>query len=152
MADRLALILHPKLRVLDDDGNALSGGRVYTYEAGSTAPIVTYSDPAQTVANANPVTLDSQGEAAIYVTGAWKMVIKDASGVLVRSHDGLVGITTDVVAFQSGVSGVEFVGADSDTAGVKGMVPAPAAGDQSKLLTGGGGWVDPVAYLELWGG
>lgn len=31
----------------------------------------------------------------------------------------------------------DFVGATADKAGVRGMVPAPAAGDESKVLTGG---------------
>ena len=142
----------PEFTAFDGDGFALAGGKVYTYEVGSTTPIVTYSDPAQTVPNANPVILDSQGKAPIYITGPWKMVVKDASDVLVRTHDGIVGITDAVIAFQSGVSGLEFVGADADTAGSRGMLPAPAAGDQHKLITGGGTWVDPVTFLELWGG
>jgi len=98
--------MYPKARVFDADGDALAGGKVYTYEVGSTTPIVTYSDPAQTVPNTNPVILDSQGEAPIYITGPWKMVIKDTSDVLVRTHDGIVGITEGVLAFQSGISGL----------------------------------------------
>ena len=45
-------------------------------------------------------------------------------------------------------SGDDFTGATASTAGVHGYVPAPAAGDQAKVLTGGGTWeVSPGAKL-----
>lgn len=34
----------------------------------------------------------------------------------------------------------DFTGADSVTAGTSGLVPAPSAGDEDKILTGGGAW------------
>lgn len=37
----------------------------------------------------------------------------------------------------------DFDGATSSTAGEKGMVPAPAAGDNGKFLCGDGTWKDP---------
>lgn len=37
-----------------------------------------------------------------------------------------------------------FTGATSSTAGAAGVVPAPAAGDQDKVLTGAGTWVSPI--------
>lgn len=36
----------------------------------------------------------------------------------------------------------DMVGADSSTAGAAGLVPAPAAGDQAKVLSGAGTWVN----------
>ena len=45
-------------------------------------------------------------------------------------------------------SGDDFTGATESTAGVHGYVPAPAAGDQAKVLTGGGTWeVSPGAKM-----
>ena len=46
-------------------------------------------------------------------------------------------------------SGEDFTGATSSTAGTHGYVPAPAAGDQDKVLTGGGTWVTPVGSRVL---
>jgi hypothetical protein len=48
-----------------------------------------------------------------------------------------------------------FTGATSSVAGSTGLVPAPAAGDQSKVLTGGGSWTNilnmvyPVGAIYL---
>ena len=60
------------------DGSPLAGGKVYTYEAGTTTPKATYSDADGLVANANPVILDSRGEATIFWSGAYKVTVKDS--------------------------------------------------------------------------
>ena len=41
----------------------------------------------------------------------------------------------------------DFTGASSSTAGANGLVPAPAAGDQEKVLHGDGTWKDTTAKL-----
>lgn len=41
-----------------------------------------------------------------------------------------------------------MVGATSSTAGTKGAVPAPAAGDQGKVLNGAGNWVDKSPLFQ----
>lgn len=102
MAEPLQLILHPWLQIYDPNGQALAGGKVWTYEAGTTTPLVTYSDSEQTVPNTNPVILDAEGKAPLYVTGPWKMVVQYADGAQLRTHDDLIGITSDVVALISG--------------------------------------------------
>jgi hypothetical protein len=45
----------PKFVGLDNNANPVSGGKLYTYLAGTTTPQPTYSDVNLTVANANPV-------------------------------------------------------------------------------------------------
>jgi len=57
----------PKLQFFNANGNPLVGGKVFTYEAGTTTPLVTYQDQGGTVANTNPVVLDSRGEANIWL-------------------------------------------------------------------------------------
>jgi len=47
----------PKQQFLDANGNPLSGGKVYTYAAGTTTPLVTYTDESGTTPNTNPVIL-----------------------------------------------------------------------------------------------
>ena len=42
-------------------GLPLSGGKVYTYQAGSSTPLATYTDNTGNVANANPIILGSDG-------------------------------------------------------------------------------------------
>lgn len=65
------------------DGSDNSGGRVWTYAAGTTTPQPTYTTPALSTPNTNPVILDSTGRAAIYLDSAlaYKFVVTDADGV-----------------------------------------------------------------------
>lgn len=79
----------------------LSGGKVYSYDAGTTTPRATYPTVddalASTNANTNPVILDSQGGAAIVVKGATKIVIKDANDVTLYTFDDIDLATEDVI-------------------------------------------------------
>lgn len=76
----------PRFRGVDEDGAPLIGGKVYTYIAGTTTPLAsypTYDDAlAGTNANANPVILDANGEASIYlINSLYKVRLFDANDV-----------------------------------------------------------------------
>jgi hypothetical protein len=92
MADRALPILAPRYRSYLNTGAVNSGGKVYFYEAGTTTKKDTYSDAECTAANANPVVLDTRGEAAIYGRGAYKVVEYDSS-------DNQLGSAMDGVLF-----------------------------------------------------
>jgi microcystin-dependent protein len=68
---------------LDANGKPLAGGTIQFFIPNTTSAKATWKDPAQTVLNANPVTLDSAGRATIYGTGAYRQVVKDRFGNLV---------------------------------------------------------------------
>lgn len=51
-----------------------------------------------------------------------------------------LGIGNDGMVTPVPFSGDDFTGATASTAGTHGYVPAPAAGDQNKVLKGGGAW------------
>ena len=76
-----------KFRAFDGEGNPLAGGLLYTYKAGSDDPKATYTDFTGNTANANPVVLDANGEASVWLRGTYKMVLKDAQGVQQWSVD-----------------------------------------------------------------
>lgn len=57
----------PKLRFVDSSGNALNGGKLFTYSAGTTTKLATYTDNTGATANANPVILDTRGEAGVWI-------------------------------------------------------------------------------------
>ena len=65
----------------------------------------------------------------------------------------LTGLTTPLAVNQGGTgsaSGVpDMVGASASVSGTKGLVPAPAIGDQGKFLSGAGTYVDPPSMS--WG-
>lgn len=53
--------VNPRARFLDRDGNPLSGGRVFFYEAGTSTLKTVYTDYAGTIPADNPVELDAEG-------------------------------------------------------------------------------------------
>ena len=70
------------------DGKPLAGGKVYTYEAGTTTPKSTYTTMAGTVANPNPVILDQNGKAKIFLSdGSYRLQIKDSNDALIDDID-----------------------------------------------------------------
>lgn len=76
------LLIPPKIQFFDNNGEPLKGGKVYTYQAGTSTPKVTYKDKAQTQPNTNPVILDSiRGEAVIRLDGSYKIDVHDSSDV-----------------------------------------------------------------------
>lgn len=83
----------PYMQFLDDNGNPLSYGKVYTYYAGTTdTEKYTYTDWQGTTPHTNPITLDAAGRAVIYLTtGNYKIVVYDADGNLIRSVDYVNG-------------------------------------------------------------
>lgn len=78
----------------DSSGNPLSGGKLYSYEAGTTTPKATYTTAAATVENANPVILDSAGTATIFIDGSYRFDLYDANDVLIESTDNVTNFTT----------------------------------------------------------
>jgi hypothetical protein len=70
----------------DDNGNPLSGGKVYTYLAGTLTPRATYTDQGGLTANANPVILDSAGRADIWLdnSASYKFIVKTSGDVTVK--------------------------------------------------------------------
>jgi len=77
-------------------GQPLAGGLIYTYQAGSSTPLATYTDNTGTTANANPIVLGSDGrpQTEVWLTYGYnyKFILKDASGSTIQSYDNLYGI------------------------------------------------------------
>ena len=78
---------------------------LYTYQSGTTTDKATYTNSLGTVANANPIVLNSAGRCAIWMTpGAYTLVLKTAAGVLVKQWDG-VQSQADVSAYTAPYTG-----------------------------------------------
>jgi hypothetical protein len=80
----------------DDNGVPLAGGLIYTYQAGSSTPLVTYTENGGTVANANPIVLDASGRTPQQIwllTGySYKFILQNADGVLIQTLDNIYPI------------------------------------------------------------
>lgn len=82
----------PKMQFFDANGNPLVGGKLYTYSAGTTSPLATYTDSTGGSANTNPIILDSRGEANVWLgVGSYKMVLKDSVDSLIWTVDNILG-------------------------------------------------------------
>lgn len=80
-----------KYRALDANGDPLSGGKLYTYAAGTSTPLATYTTRAGNVANANPVVLDANGEADVWLASGvdYKFVLKNSADVVQLTEDNI---------------------------------------------------------------
>ncbi|MBM4073622.1 MAG: tail fiber domain-containing protein [Planctomycetes bacterium] len=80
----------PKFTGFNNSGVVVSSGKLYTYSAGTSTPLATYSDVDLTVANANPVILDSAGRATVFLTASsYKFVLKDSSDNTLWTQDNV---------------------------------------------------------------
>lgn len=75
-----AQLFYPALSGLQFDGVALASGVVYFYEPGTSANRTVYTNRTKTVTAANPYTLDSNGQAEIFLDGVYDIVVKTAVG------------------------------------------------------------------------
>lgn len=87
----------PIQRFYDSNNNPLAGGQLYTYIAGTTTPVATYTDSTGTTPNTNPVIMNARGEAPVWMTPgqAYKFVLKDASLVTIWTVDQIsIGVNS----------------------------------------------------------
>ena len=93
MSVSLSLYAGAGAQFFDDNGVPLSGGLVYTYAAGTTTPVPTYTSSSGLVLNANPIVLNSAGRtpAQIWLTpgSSYKFVLQNSVGVTIRTDDDI---------------------------------------------------------------
>lgn len=83
-------------QIVDVNGNPLSGGKIYTYIAGSTTPTATYTDSTGATPQSNPIILNTLGlpDNPIWLDqSAVKIIIKDVNDVQQGSpYDNIYGV------------------------------------------------------------
>lgn len=88
-----------------NSGAVLTGGKIFTYAAGTTTPAVTYTSSNGLTAWTNPIVLDAAGRVPsggeIWLTDGliYKFILKDANDVLIATYDNISGINSNFVAF-----------------------------------------------------
>lgn len=108
----------PVFQGLGFGGLPLPGGKLYTYIAGTSSPQATYTDYTGSVPNTNPVILNANGQASVWLTigQTYKLALTDALGNQVWSQDQILGGATITQAiFNSFLSTITFNGGATDS-------------------------------------
>lgn len=103
---------YTKKQYLDDSGNPLSNGRIYTYAAGTTTPLTTYKTSSGTAWGAY-VQLDSagrpeNGEIYLQPGSSYKFIAQNSSAVQQWSQDNIGAVPPSAV-------NVDIVGTAGET-------------------------------------
>ena len=117
------LLIPVGYQFFDNSGKPLAGGFLYTYAAGTTSTLATYSDDALLVQLPNPIPLNSAGrcvastlagapEVNVYpLSASYKLVLTDSGGTTVWTHDNVDPAAASTVSLSfpvtvvSGISG-----------------------------------------------
>jgi hypothetical protein len=88
----------------DNNGQPLSGGKIYTYAAGTTVPQATYTSAVGVTPHSNPIVLDSAGRVPggeIWLTDGlvYKFIIETATAVLIGTYDNITGVNSNFVNY-----------------------------------------------------
>ena len=91
----------------DNSGNPLTGGKIYTYAAGTTTPLATYTTSAGNVTHANPVVLDAAGRVAgsgeIWLQNLrYKFILNTSNDVLIDTYDDIAGANAAIAQNYTG--------------------------------------------------
>lgn len=102
----------PIQQFLDANGDPLSGGKLYFYEAGTSTPSPAYANFELTIPLANPVVLDAAGRAPELFLGpfSYKCVLTDAANVTIWTADNIV----TAAALRTGYSAISLTGLQHD--------------------------------------
>jgi len=81
----------------DNSGNVLTGGKIYTYEAGTTTPLASYTSSSGNTAHTNPIVLNAAGRVPggeIWLTDGviYKFALETSTGVLIATYDNVGGV------------------------------------------------------------
>lgn len=87
------LLQNLKTRYFDANGVPLSGGKLFAFQAGTSTPQDTFTDQSGGTPNLNPVILDANGQADVWVSGlGYKFILQDSNGVVQWTEDNVYEI------------------------------------------------------------
>ena len=104
MAVNLSPVGGVAAQFFDNNGVILTGGKIYTYAAGTSTPQVTYTSSSGATAHSNPIILDASGRVPggeIWLTDglSYKFLLKDANDVLIGTYDNITGINSNFINY-----------------------------------------------------
>lgn len=81
-------------QLLDNNAVPLAGGKIYTYEAGTTTPALTYTTSAGSIYHTNPIILDSAGRVPggqvwVEQDKTYKFLLTTSADVSIATYDNI---------------------------------------------------------------
>ncbi len=98
MAVNLSPVAGAAAQFFDNSGQVLTGGKLYTYAAGTTTPAVTYTTSTGVTPQPNPIILNAAGRVPdsgeVWLSSgiSYKFVLKDTNDVLIGTYDNIYGL------------------------------------------------------------
>lgn len=120
MTVNISLFAGVGAQLFDNSGNVLTGGKIYTYAAGTTTPLATYTTFQGNINHSNPIILDASGRVPaggeIWLTDAvqYKFVVTTSTDVLIATYDNVTaqssGILADLASTTDNAKGDALIG------------------------------------------
>lgn len=109
MAVNLSPLAGAGWQFFSDSGVPLSGGLLYTYAAGTTTPVATYTSNSGSINHTNPIVLNSAGRiptGEVWLTSgtAYKFVLYTSTNVLIASWDNVSSESASTLFYNRGVT------------------------------------------------
>jgi hypothetical protein len=106
MAVNLSPVGGAAAQFFDNNGVILSGGKLFTYVAGTTTNQTTYTSSSGSTAHTNPIVLDAAGrvpggEIWLTDTETYKFVLRTSTDVLIGTYDNVSGISSVTLPISS---------------------------------------------------
>lgn len=93
----------PVFQWINSQGQPLVGGQLFSYAAGTSTLLATYTDSTGGTTNTNPIILDASGSAPVWLGSAnYKLVLKDAIGNVLWTIDNINATQGSFVSSQGG--------------------------------------------------
>lgn len=151
----------------DDNGTPLSGGKLYTYTAGTTTPAATYTSSSGATPHANPIILDSAGRVSseIWLNSlvSYKFTLTTSSNVTLWTKDDISGAATaaelaDFKADLAASTGASLVGYGAGTVedaldtvlGDRGPILIAITGQSNAVGVNSGGSNPSNSLVKTW--
>ncbi len=122
----------------DNNGNPLSGGKLFTYAAGTTTNQATYTSSSGNTAHTNPIILDSAGRvpgsSEVWLADGqrYKFLLKTSADVQLWSADNVSGINDF-----SGLSPIIYNSTGDGTTVAFTLASAPASENSTNVYING---------------
>lgn len=151
---------NPLMQFFDVTGAPLVGGTLETFAAGTSTPLATYTDFSAAIANPTTITLNTRGEAAVWLgPSAYKFTLRDAASVLIWTADNITtqDALLDLAAFEAllaGSTGSTLVGFTQTGPGTTRTVQSKLSDSYSVadfgFSTSAGASANAAAFVNAW--